>query len=177
MASAWALAGGLVLLAIMAVTTANVAGFAADRVARPFGGSVSGLPGYEDFVRLAVSGAALMFLPWCQHRRGHVRVELFGALLPPALTRALDRLWLAALAGLALFLAWWMAQGLAETRADGALSPVLGWPQWPFYAPGIVSLVLWALVAGWQAATGEGAGEGAGDAGAELEGRGAEADA
>ena len=169
-ALAWALLGGVVLVLIMAVTTANVAGFAADRVARLFGGSVSGLPGYEDFVRLAVSGAALMFLPWCQHRHGHVRVELFGALLPAALTRALDRLWLAALALLALFLAYWMAQGLLETREDGALSPVLGWQQWPFYAPGIASLALWALVAGWQAVVGE-------SEPLDLEGRGAEADA
>ena len=27
------------------------------------------------------------------------------------------------------------------------VSPVLGWPEWPFYLPGIVSLALWALVA------------------------------
>ena len=152
-AGGWALAGGLVLLAIMAVTSVNVAGFALDRAARSFGGAVPGLPGYEDFVRLAISGAALMLLPWCQHERGHVRVELFGALMPDAVRRGLDRLWLAGIAALALFLAYWMVVGMIETRADGALSPVLGWPQWPFYAPGIASLVLWALVAGWQAVT------------------------
>jgi TRAP-type C4-dicarboxylate transport system permease small subunit len=48
-----------------------------------------------------------------------------------------------------------MTLGLAETRADGALSPVLGWPEWPFYLPGIASLLLWAMVAVLQIFEGE----------------------
>ena len=63
LAAGSALLGGLILLAIVAVTAANAGAFALDRVARLLGGTVSGLPGYEDFVRLAVSAAALM-LAW-----------------------------------------------------------------------------------------------------------------
>jgi TRAP-type C4-dicarboxylate transport system permease small subunit len=51
----------------------------------------------------------------------------------------------------ALFLAFWMFQGMAESRADNALSPVIGWPIWPFYIPGFLSLLLWAFVAAFQA--------------------------
>ena len=50
----------------------------------------------------------------------------------------------------AMFLAYWMWFGMLESRADGQLSRVLGWPEWPFYAPGIFSLLLWALVAAAQ---------------------------
>ena len=146
----WALAGGVLVLAIMIVTSVNVAAFGLDRIARVYGASVSALPGYEDFVRLAVSGAALMFFPYCQLRRGHVSVDLFVGMLPPAAGVVLDRLWLAATVALALFLAYWMTFGLLETRNDQALSPVLGWPEWPFYIPGIASLLLWALIAGIQ---------------------------
>ena len=39
---------------------------------------------------------------------------------------------------------------MVETRADGLVSPVLDWPEWPFYLPGLVSLALWALVAAEQ---------------------------
>ena len=63
------------------------------------------------------------------------------------------RAWIApllAMAALALFLAYWMVHGMIETRSDGALSRVLGWTEWPFYIPGIVSLVLWATVAASQ---------------------------
>jgi TRAP-type C4-dicarboxylate transport system permease small subunit len=148
--AAWAVAGGLVILAIMLVTSVNVGAFALDRLARLFGANVGALPGYEDFVRLAVSCAALMFFPYCQLRRGHVAVDLFVSLFPRVVKRALDRLWLATIVALALFLAYWMCLGMLETRADRALSPVLGWPEWPFYLPGVISLLLWALVAAWQ---------------------------
>ena len=60
-------------------------------------------------------------------------------------------LWSAAASLLALFLGYWMLIGMFESRNDGALSPVIGWPLWPFYLPGIVSLLLWCLVAALQA--------------------------
>jgi TRAP-type C4-dicarboxylate transport system permease small subunit len=142
----WAVLGGVVLLAIVSVTAVNVGAFALDRAARLWGGEVGGLPGYEDFVRLAVGAAVPMFLPYCQARRGHLAVDLFLKNGPPALRRGIDRLSLLLMAALAVFLAYWMVLGLLETRDDGALSRVLGWPEWPFYITGIVSLALWALV-------------------------------
>lgn len=148
--AAWALAGGALVIAIMVVTSVNVGAFGLDKIARGFGATVSGLPGYEDFVRLAISCAALMFLPYCQLRRGHVTVDLFASALPPMVQRGLDRLWLATIVLLALFLAYWMIYGMLETLHDNVLSPILGWRQWPFYVPGIVSLFLWAGVAALQ---------------------------
>jgi hypothetical protein len=151
----WATAAGMILAAIVAVTTVNAALFLADRVADAWGGDVAGLPGYEDAVRLLLSAAAPMFLPWCQARRGHVVAEILGrGQGVPA--RRLDRFWAGATAFLCVFLGWFMAQGLAEARDDGVLSPVLGWPEWPFYLPGLVSLALWGAIAALQAAGSEG---------------------
>jgi TRAP-type C4-dicarboxylate transport system permease small subunit len=150
LAAWWAILGGVVLLAIVLVTAANVGAFGLDKIARLFGATVSGLPGYEDFVRLAISGAALMLFPFCQLKRGHLAVDLFVNVTPRAVRRALDAASLVAMAALALFLAYWMVLGLLETRADGALSRVLGWPEWPFYLPGIASLLLWAAIAAYQ---------------------------
>jgi TRAP-type C4-dicarboxylate transport system permease small subunit len=151
----WAILGGVVLLAIVLVTATNVGAFGLDKIARLFGATVSGLPGYEDFVRLAISGAALMLFPYCQLKRGHVAVDLFVNMTPRPVRRALDAVSLIAMAALALFLAYWMVLGLLETRADGALSRVLGWPEWPFYLPGIASLVLWAAITAHQVVAGE----------------------
>ena len=148
--ASWALAGGALLLLIMAVTSLNAAAFTADRIASLSGGNVSALPGYEDFVRLAVSGAALMMFPYCQLKRGHLAVDLFTRRAPAKFGRTLDRLWSALTALLALFLLTFMTRGLLETRADNVMSPILGWPEWPFYGPGILSLALWAVVAGAQ---------------------------
>lgn len=146
----WAIAGGLFTLAIVLVTTTNIVLFAFDRVARYFGGVVSGLPGYEDFVSLTVSCAALMFIPLCQLRRGHIAIDVFTERLSKRSQHTLDRIWSAAMCLMALFLAFWMLQGMTESRADNALSPVIGWPVWPFYIPGVLSLLLWALVAAFQ---------------------------
>ncbi len=146
----WAIAGGLLLLAIVLVTSTNAGAFAADRAARLWGGSVSGLPGYEDFVRLVIGCAALMFLPYAQARRGHVAVDIFVEYLPAGLRRLLDRAWLLVTVALALFLAWWMWAGLLRARDDALVTGVLGWSDWPFYLPGIASLILWAAVAATQ---------------------------
>jgi TRAP-type C4-dicarboxylate transport system permease small subunit len=128
-----------------------VAAFGVDKIARLLGTSVSGLPGYEDFVRLAVSAVGLMVMPYCQLRRGHIAVDLLANVMSRPVRKALDTASLLAIVGLTLFLAYWMVLGMQETRSDGALSRVLGWPEWPFYVPGIVSLVLWAAVAALQA--------------------------
>ena len=143
----WAILGGIVILLIVAVTTANVGAFAIDRVARYFGSTFPALPGYEDFVRLAISCAALMFFPYCQLNRGHVFVDLLASRMSPGVKRALDTITLTLTVFLAVFLAYWMVLGMFETRADKAVSRVLGWLEWPFYIPGIVSLLLWALIA------------------------------
>jgi len=146
----FAVTAGLILLSVVMVTTVNAAAFALDRAARLVGATVSGLPGYEDYVRLALSAAVPMCLPWCQIRRGHVAVDFLVARLPAGLRHGFEALWLFATAALALFLAYWMSFGLLQTRADHALSRVLGWPEWPFYAPGIAALVLWGVVCGHQ---------------------------
>ncbi|HSH41867.1 MAG TPA: TRAP transporter small permease [Arenicellales bacterium] len=146
-ASYWAYLAGVMLLAIVAVTMANVTAFGLDRLLAFTGVDIQGLPGYEDFVRLAVSAAALMFIPWCQARRGHVAVDFFVDMMPEPVQRALDALWLLLTAGLGAFLAYWMAIGMLETYSDHVLSRVLGWPEWPFYLPGTISMALWSLIA------------------------------
>ncbi|MDT8326971.1 MAG: TRAP transporter small permease [Roseovarius sp.] len=150
LADSFAVFGGMILLVIVAVTTTNTSAFILDRIAGLFGADVAGLPGYEDFVQLAISGAALMFFPYCQAQRGHIAVELFMDRLPQRVQRGFDRLWLILTAGIALFLAYWMVFGLLEARSDGAVTSVLGWAVWPFYVPGLASMILWALVAATQ---------------------------
>ena len=146
-ADLFALLAGLALFVIVAVTTTNTGAFILDRIAGAFGADVTGLPGYEDFVQLAISGIALMFFPFCQANRGHVSVDLLMDRLPQAVQQNVDRVWLVLTAGVALFLAYWMVLGLLEARDDVAVTSVLGWPVWPFYLPGIVSMGLWGLVA------------------------------
>ncbi len=146
LADVFAVLGGVILLAIVAVTTTNTGAFILDRIAGVFGADVAGLPGYEDFVTLAISCAGLMFFPYCQAHRGHVAVDLFMNKFPRTVQQAADKVWLVVTGAISLFLAYWMTFGLVETRADGVVTAVLGWPNWPFYIPGIASMVLWAVI-------------------------------
>ncbi len=146
-ADLFAVLGGVILLAIVAVTTTNTGAFILDRIAGLAGADVSGLPGYEDFVQLAISGAALMFFPFCQANRGHVSVDLFIDRMPRVVQRLVDRLWLGLTCAVAVFLAYWMVFGMLEARSDQVVTTVLGWSVWPFYAPGIASMLLWAAIA------------------------------
>ncbi len=139
--------GGGVLLLITAVTMANVAGFALNALARPLGGTVPGLSGYEEIVALLVGGAALAFLPWCQLQRGHVAVDLFTRHLPAGATGGIDRTAHALTAAVALFLGLQMAAGLLNARADGIVTGVRDWPVWPFQVPGVLALLVWSACA------------------------------
>lgn len=146
----WALGGGILLLIITVVTSFNVGAFLLSWIGRGLGFSVEGLPGYEDFVRLLISSAALMFFPYCQLRRGHVAVDLFVSRLSRSVRTFLDRFWLALTSLAALFLGYWMLFGLIESRADQTATSILGWQEWPYYVPGLISLGLWAAVAAMQ---------------------------
>jgi hypothetical protein len=42
---------------------------------------------------------------------------------------------------------YWMIIGLFEKQADHVVVGVLNWVEWPFYIPGILSLLLWAAIA------------------------------
>jgi len=146
----FALAGGALLGLVVLITTANAGAFILDRIARLAGGNVAALPGYEEFVALTTGCAAILFLPWCQSRRGHVAVDVLVARVPAAFNRALGRLWAALTSAVAAALAWAMLNGLWSLRADGAITAVLGWPVWPFLAPAVAALGLWSAVAAAQ---------------------------
>lgn len=150
-AAAWfAVIGGFLALLIAVVTIVNVTAFGLDKLARLFDANFPAIIGYEDFVSMIVSSAALMFFPYCQVRRGHVAVDVFIKMFPDWFARCVDVISGILMTMLALFLGYMMIRGLIEVRSDNTLSAILGWPVWPFYVPGIASMFLWAMIAGNQ---------------------------
>ncbi|MEM7526932.1 MAG: TRAP transporter small permease subunit [Pseudomonadota bacterium] len=141
---AWALLGGLLLLAVVALTAVNAAGFTADVLVSTLGADVSGLPGYEDAVTMFVGVAALAMFPYCQLHGGHAVVDVLMQHAPPWASRGVAVISAALTAALALALAAMLAWGAAEMRDDGTETPVLGWPVWVFLPPAVLSCLLWA---------------------------------
>ncbi|PID48280.1 MAG: hypothetical protein CR967_00720 [Proteobacteria bacterium] len=138
------------LILVIIVTVLNIGAFGLDKLTRMFGYNVEGLAGYEDFVKLCISSIALMFFPWTQYERGHVSVDFFADKLSNKIQIYLDKIWLIVTFFFVLFLAYFMFLGMLEAREDDAMSSILGWSIWPFYVPGIISLILWAIIIFYQ---------------------------
>ncbi len=146
----WVYLSGILLLILVLTTVVNIMAFGLDKVARIFDHNVGALSGYEDLVRLLVSCIALMFFPWAQSQRGHVAVDFFAAKFSEKWQARLDVFWLFCTLILVIFLGILMCFGMVESYEDGTLSSILGWAEWPFYIPGIISLLMWTIVLVYQ---------------------------
>lgn len=140
----WALTGGALLLLIVALTAINAAGFSANALARVWGGTVSGLPGYEDAVQMFVGVAALAMFPYAQLTRAHAAVDVFMHYAPDRANRAVNVVSGLVLAALALWMAYMLVIGTLEVRSDNIETTVLGWPVWIFMPCAVVSCLLWS---------------------------------
>jgi len=142
----WLYIAGVLILLLIGLTVVNTAAFGLDKIARMYGENVAALPGYEDLVRLLVSCIALMFFPWAQAQRGHVAVDFFAEHFSLGIQKKLDLFWLFCTLIVVVFLAIAMCFGILESYHSGTVTTTLEWSEWPFYIPGILSLILWSVV-------------------------------
>jgi TRAP-type C4-dicarboxylate transport system permease small subunit len=147
-AGAFAIAGGLVLSALVLLVVASVLGRAL--FAMP-------VPGDFELVGIGMGISVFLFLPYCYLERGNVTVDILARRTPAAAGRVLD--WIAAIlfAAIAALLAWRMTLGLADTFFYGDISMIVGVPLWWVYPVAIGSFALQAVSAvyvaiyGWSA--------------------------
>ena len=145
--SGWALLGGALLLVIVLATAINAAGFTGNAIARTWGGTVSGLPGYEDAVQMLVGVAALTMFPYAQLNKAHAAVDVFMQYAPDWANRAVSIVSGLLLICITLWFAYMLTQGMLQTKADAIETTVLGWPVWVFMPFAVVSCLLWAAAA------------------------------
>lgn len=135
LATLWALIGGGILFLLCIVTFFHVI------LHIP---SLSGpLRGYEEMVRFGVGVAIFTFLPLCQLERKHIVVAIFFNKPSKTHRLAVDMM----MASFAFFLFYAMAIGLFQLKKDNVVSAILGFSQWWFYIPALISLGLWAVIA------------------------------
>ena len=134
-----ALLGGLIMLAAALLVCASVTlrWLTSDSI-----------PGDFEFVQIAVAISAFAFLPYCQARRGNIAVGTFTSRLPARVRATLDALWDLAYAGMAVFIAWRLSIGAAETIANKTTTMMTGVPiGWAIGATAAMAVFL-ALAAG-----------------------------
>ena len=145
-ARALAIAGGLLLVAAMAVTVASVCRAA---FGRP-------ILGDTELVEMLVGVAIAWFMPWCQWRGAHVRLDVFTARAPLSVRCSLDAMAGVVVALAVSVLAWRLVQGGIDAQDRGRETMFLQIPLWWAYAAAGVGMLFWAVVAAVQALAGLG---------------------
>ena len=112
------------------------------------------LAGDFELTGVAAGAAIGLFLPLCQLRRGNIIVDFFTAKASSQTNALLDRFG-ALLMGLAMaLLAWRTTVGGLNAFSTKSSSMMLGFPEWIVFAFIVPPLVLTAVIALKQAATG-----------------------
>lgn len=135
-AELWALAGGVLLLAVVLVNAGSLAGNIA--FSQPF-------PGDFEIVEIGVAIAAFSFLPYCQVTGANVTADIF--------TAGASRRWQAIFAlnasvialVVAVILLWRMWLGLGDYRVYEEVTTVYQFPIWIAFVPILMSLALLVL--------------------------------
>ena len=132
---AFALAGGLVLIAMTVMSLVSVVGRAT--FAKP-------LPGDYELIQLGCAIAVSAFLPFCQMRGGHVLVDFFTANSHPAVRAALDTLGALLVGIAAAVFTWRLTAGAIELRLANDQTTILELPTWYAVALMVPSFALFA---------------------------------
>lgn len=134
----FALVGGLIMLALAAMTVVSIIGRST------IGVSVEG--DYE-LVELGLAAAVFLFLPECYLSQGHVVVDLFTAHCKQRTIDFLDGITDLLFAVVAATLAWRLSLAGLESREYWEQTMILGMPLWWVYAVGAVCMTLMVLCA------------------------------
>lgn len=132
-ATGLALAGGVLLACLAALTVVSIAG--RWLASQPVTGDV-------ELVQLGIAAAIALFLPYCQLHGSHLIVDFFTARSSGRSQRLLDTIAARAAGAVFLLLAWRAAIGVIELRAAAETTMVLGVPLWLPYAVMIPGLAL-----------------------------------
>jgi TRAP-type C4-dicarboxylate transport system permease small subunit len=134
----WALAGGLLLLAIVLM---NAYSLVADILFR------RPLPGDFELVEVGVAVAAFTFLPYCQITGANVTADIFTQGAGPRVVAFLALLSALIAFAFSLLLIWRMSLGLLDFLQYRETTAIMQFPIWVAYIPILMSLVMLALAA------------------------------
>ena len=136
-----AMLGGLLLIAIMLVSSLSVLGRALSLL---FGARISGIPGDVELVQLGCAVAVFAFLPICQLKRANVLVGAFTRTLPVRARAGFDLAANGLFLLLSFVLAFQLGIGTREKFANHDTTMVLRFPEGWAYAVALV--FAWLLV-------------------------------
>lgn len=138
-----ALAGGVVLLIIIALTVLSIIG----RALVPLDLGIRSIRGIYDLTEIGMAAAVFGFLPLAQLHDAHARVDLFEPVFPAAMNRLLDLLFHGGMLVLAIVGTWRLYLGMLDKIRFGETTLIAQIPLWQGYAAGLVGACGFVLVA------------------------------
>jgi TRAP-type C4-dicarboxylate transport system permease small subunit len=135
--SVWALMGGAVLLAVVAINMFSVIG---SMFGTPF-------PGDFELTEVGVAIAAFAFLPYCQVTGANVTADIFTSAAPPRWVAFLTMLGAVVALLFSIILIWRMYFGMLDQKTYDYMTAILQIPQWIAFVPILASLALLTLAA------------------------------
>ncbi len=151
---AFALAGGLLMVAVMMIESASIIGRGLATVLGPIlpGLPIGSIPGDTEIVEVGGAVAIFAFLPYCQMTRANVFVDFFTHRLPLRARAALDLVANLLFLALSVAIAWQLGHGAYEKWSYGDTTTVLRIPEaWP-YGLSLVSAWLLAIATAYTVA-------------------------
>lgn len=145
LARALALAGGAVLLALIALTCVSIAG----RALVPLDIGIGPIRGIYDITEIGMAAAVFAFLPWAQYSEAHARVDLFQRAIPKPLDRVLELLFNAAMTFVAGIGAWRLYLGLLDKQSYNETTIIAQIPVWQGFAASLVGAIGFVIVSGF----------------------------
>lgn len=141
LASAVALAGGVVLIALVIMVSLSITG----RWLMPLG--LKPVSGDVELLEMGMAFAIFAFLPYCQYVRGHARVDLFQASYGRLGNGFLDLTADIGMAFAAVVICWRLWLGMLDKKSYYETTFILQIEIWQAYAAALVGAVAFVIVA------------------------------
>lgn len=132
-----AIAGGVLLCVIAALTTISVSGRSVFDMP---------IPGDFELVAIGTGLGVFAFLPWCQLNRGNVLVDFFMTMAPPRAKAFCDMIGGLFYLIIATILTWRMIYGGLDMYNYDEVSMTINFPRWTTFPPSILMLAFLVVV-------------------------------
>ena len=155
-----AVIGGLVLMALVLMTTASIIGRTVNKMLHSpfFQEKLTGLSqglidmgigeinGNYELLEAGGAFAIFSFLPICQYYGAHATVDVFTSFLPARVNRWIMAFWEVVLAAVIVLIIWRLYEGMQRYLGNGETTLFLQFPVWWAYAASFASGVIASVV-------------------------------
>lgn len=149
LATAVAIAGGIVLVLVTIMTVVSVIGRALSRSHFFLDLGFGPVKGDFEFVQTGVLFAIFCALPLTQYLRGHADVAIITDYFPARVAAAIELVMDLLMLGATVFIVWRFWIGLLDKYGNHESTFILHMPLWWSYAAGMLGAVMMVIVAAY----------------------------